>query len=338
MGHRAKPYSSRASASGQGAANVRRVANPSPDDGLNSRSDRSARVLDAAPGPMHPRARRRCSRRSTPGGPTRDGCTARDDRPAAARPGPRGARRRPGGAPAPRSASRPTARPRSAGVDGLRYAARRRGARGGRLRGRALRGPRPRAPRRRRRGDPTALRRGRRRRAGRVDLDAWRRAWPRPGTVAAALQHANGEVGHDAAARGGPRRPAALPACRSCVDAPGVAGPDARSPTAYDVLVGDARSWGGPGGLGLARRPGAHPVALPGRDRPGRGAQRTDPAHARGCRWCWPRPRRGSRPRRPARPRRPRRSRARRPGPGGRRRGPGRRRRGRPGRTGSPTS
>ncbi|MGO4598819.1 cysteine desulfurase family protein [Terrabacter sp. 2RAF25] len=80
--------------------------------------------------------------------------------------------------------------------------------------------------------------------AGRLDLGAWREALAVPGTVVAALQSANGEVGtrqplgpaHEAASAQG------IPLV---VDAMASLGRDA-VPTEWDVLVGDARSWGGP--------------------------------------------------------------------------------------------
>lgn len=99
--------------------------------------------------------------------------------------------------------------------------------------------------------------------AGRVLLDAWDAALAQPGTTVAALQSANGEVGT--------RQPlaAAWEACRArgialVVDAQAGLGRDP-VPEAYDVLVGDARSWGGPAGVGVLvvpertrwRRPGA---------------------------------------------------------------------------------
>ena len=99
--------------------------------------------------------------------------------------------------------------------------------------------------------------------SGRVLLAAWDVALAEPGTVVAALQSANGEVGT--------RQPlaAAWEACRArgvplVVDAQAGLGRDA-VPDAYDVLVGDARSWGGPAGVGVLvvpertrwRRPGA---------------------------------------------------------------------------------
>ncbi len=84
---------------------------------------------------------------------------------------------------------------------------------------------------------------------GRVDLEAWRQSVAVPGTVAAALQHANGEVGT--------LQP--LEVARETARAAGVAlAVDAQAslgrvpaPAAYDVLAGDAQSWGGPGGLGV---------------------------------------------------------------------------------------
>ncbi|GAA6525766.1 aminotransferase class V-fold PLP-dependent enzyme [Intrasporangium sp. DVR] len=80
--------------------------------------------------------------------------------------------------------------------------------------------------------------------SGAVDLDAWAEAVSAPGTVVAVLQHANGEVGtrqplQEARALS---RPSGIPLV---VDATASLGRDA-VPTAWDVLVGDARSWGGP--------------------------------------------------------------------------------------------
>ncbi|MEO9152657.1 MAG: aminotransferase class V-fold PLP-dependent enzyme [Lapillicoccus sp.] len=97
---------------------------------------------------------------------------------------------------------------------------------------------------------------------GRVDLGLWDSAVGRPGTVAAALQSVNGEVGT--------RQP--LEAARDLarrhgvpllVDAQAGLGRDA-VPTAYDVLVGDARSWGGPGGVGVLVVPERTRWRLPG--------------------------------------------------------------------------
>jgi cysteine desulfurase len=79
---------------------------------------------------------------------------------------------------------------------------------------------------------------------GRVDLDAWAAAVAAPGTVVAALQSANGEVGtrqpleqaHEACQRAG------VPLV---VDASASLGRD-DVPEHWDVLVGDARTWAGP--------------------------------------------------------------------------------------------
>jgi cysteine desulfurase len=84
---------------------------------------------------------------------------------------------------------------------------------------------------------------------GRVDLEHWGRELAQPGTVVAALQSANGEVGTRqplAAAR----ELAARHGVPLVVDAMASLGRD-DVPAAWDVLVGDARSWGGPGGLGV---------------------------------------------------------------------------------------
>ncbi len=91
---------------------------------------------------------------------------------------------------------------------------------------------------------------------GRVDLEALARALAVHGTVCAAVQHANLEVGtrqplaqaHELARR------EAVPLV---VDAMASLGRDP-VPVDGDVLVGEATSWGGPGGLGLlVVRPGA---------------------------------------------------------------------------------
>lgn len=99
-------------------------------------------------------------------------------------------------------------------------------------------------------------------RSGRVDLSALEQAVAVPGTVLAAVQSANPEVGT--------RQPLdrALELCRVhgiplLVDAMASLGRDA-VPEHYDVMAGDARSWGGPSGLGVLvvpartrwRRPG----------------------------------------------------------------------------------
>lgn len=84
---------------------------------------------------------------------------------------------------------------------------------------------------------------------GRVDLRAWATAVARPGTVAALLQHANGEVGtlQPLAAAHEVCRAAGVPLA---VDAQASLGRVA-PPEHYDVLAGDASSWGGPGGVGV---------------------------------------------------------------------------------------
>src|SRR5450631_3017174 len=99
-------------------------------------------------------------------------------------------------------------------------------------------------------------------RLGRVDLSALEEAVAVEGTVLAAVQSANGEVGT--------RQPLgrAHELCRArdvplLVDAMASLGRDL-TPEHFDVMAGDARSWGGPGGLGVLvvpertrwRRPG----------------------------------------------------------------------------------
>jgi len=86
-------------------------------------------------------------------------------------------------------------------------------------------------------------------RVGRVDLSAFQQAVALPGTVLAAVQSANGEIGT--------RQPLdhAHGLCRArgiplLVDAMASLGRDT-TPAHFDVLAGDARSWGGPGGLGV---------------------------------------------------------------------------------------
>jgi len=149
-----------------------------------------------------------------------------------------------------------------AGLEGLRYAGRRRGARlvatavehsailtTGRYHAAAAQ-------------DPSLFAEVPVDRVGRVDLSALERAVTVPGTILAAVQSANGEVGT--------RQPLeqAHGLCRTrgvplLVDAMASLGNDA-TPTHFDVLAGDARSWGGPAGLGVLvvpertrwRRPG----------------------------------------------------------------------------------
>ncbi len=138
--------------------------------------------------------------------------------------------------------SGPTALARA--VDGLAYAVRRRGQR---IVASAVEHSAVLVPGRARAAagdDPSLLAEVRVDPLGRLDLDAWRAALTVSGSVVAALQSANGEVGtrqplaaaHDAcAARGIPL----------VVDAMASLGRDVVPPD-WDVLVGDARSWGGP--------------------------------------------------------------------------------------------
>jgi cysteine desulfurase len=86
-------------------------------------------------------------------------------------------------------------------------------------------------------------------RCGRVDLSALRQAVAVPSTVVAAVQSANGEIGT--------RQPLeqAQELCRTqgiplLVDAMASLGRDP-APSLFDVMAGDARSWGGPAGLGV---------------------------------------------------------------------------------------
>ncbi len=151
----------------------------------------------------------------------------------------------------------------AAAVDGLRYAARRRGER---VVAAAVEHSAVLVPGRHRAAlaeDPALLGEVGVDRLGRVDLDAWGAALAVPGTVVACLQSANGEVGtrqplaaaHDQCQRHG------IPLV---VDAMAGLGRDP-VPEQYDVLVGSAHSWGGPGGVGVLvvpertrwRRPGA---------------------------------------------------------------------------------
>jgi cysteine desulfurase len=90
-------------------------------------------------------------------------------------------------------------------------------------------------------------------RLGRVDLSALEQAVAVEGTVLAAVQSANGEVGT--------RQPLdrAHELCRDrkvplLVDAMASLGRDP-TPEHFDVMAGDARSWGGPGGLGVLAVP-----------------------------------------------------------------------------------
>lgn len=97
---------------------------------------------------------------------------------------------------------------------------------------------------------------------GRVDVDALAAALVEPGTVVAAVQHANGEVGtlQPLAAIHERCRAAGVPLV---VDAQPSLG-RVPAPTHYDVLAGDPQSWGGPGGLGVLAVPERTRWALPG--------------------------------------------------------------------------
>jgi cysteine desulfurase len=134
-------------------------------------------------------------------------------------------------------------------LEGLRYAARRRGAR---VVASAVEHSAVLLPGRHealQRGEASAFAEVAVDRLGRVDLDAWAAAVRQPGTVAAALQHGNGEVGtlQPLAAARETCRAAGVPLA---VDAQASLG-RVPPPTEFDVLAGDAQSWGGPGGIGL---------------------------------------------------------------------------------------
>ena len=147
-------------------------------------------------------------------------------------------------------------------VEGLRYAARRRGAR---VVASAVEHSSVLVPGRHAAdssGDPTTFATVGVDRTGRVDMDGWAQAVTGRGTVAAALQHANGEVGTVQPLE------EAWAACRAAgvplgVDAQASLGRTA-SPASYDVLAGEAQSWGGPGGLGLVVLPERTRWLLPG--------------------------------------------------------------------------
>ncbi len=129
-------------------------------------------------------------------------------------------------------------------LDGLTYAAQRRGARvvASAVEHSAILVPgRARAARS---GDPDHFDEVRVDELGAVDLEAWAHAVALPGTVAAALQHANSEVGtrQPLVAAHARTRESGIPLL---VDATSSLGRD-EVPAAWDVLVGDAQSWGGP--------------------------------------------------------------------------------------------
>lgn len=138
--------------------------------------------------------------------------------------------------------SGPTALARA--VDGITYAARRRGARTVTS---AVEHSAVLVPARARAAaaeDPTLLEEVAVDGRGRIDLGAWVAAVAHPATVVAALQSANGEVG-TRQPLGEARAAAAAHGLPLLVDASAGLGRDT-VPTEWDVLVGDARSWGGP--------------------------------------------------------------------------------------------
>ena len=147
-------------------------------------------------------------------------------------------------------------------VDGLLYAGRRRGAR---LVASAVEHSAvlvPARARAARSGDPAVLGTVPVDNLGRVDADDFADQVRRPGTVVAALQQANAEVGTIQ-----PVAPVRA-ACRAAdvplvVDAQATLG-RLTPPEGYDVLVGDARSWGGPGGVGVLVLPERTRWSLPG--------------------------------------------------------------------------
>ena len=97
---------------------------------------------------------------------------------------------------------------------------------------------------------------------GRVDLAALAEAVDVAGTAAAAVQHANGEVGtlQPLGLAHGVCRAAGIPLVVDAQASLGRVG----SPASYDVLAGDAQSWGGPGGLGVLAVPERTRWSLPG--------------------------------------------------------------------------
>jgi cysteine desulfurase len=99
-------------------------------------------------------------------------------------------------------------------------------------------------------------------RLGRLDLTELDQAVAGPGSVLAAVQSANGEIGTRQPLEG------AHAVCQThgiplLVDAMASLGRDP-VPEHFDVLAGDARSWGGPGGLGVLVVPERTRWRLPG--------------------------------------------------------------------------
>ncbi len=99
-------------------------------------------------------------------------------------------------------------------------------------------------------------------REGRVDMGGLRDLVACDGTVLAAVQWANGEVGtvQPVAEAHEVCRSAGIPLL---VDAQASLG-RMEGPPAYDVLAGDAASWGGPGGVGVMVVPERMRFRLPG--------------------------------------------------------------------------
>jgi cysteine desulfurase len=97
---------------------------------------------------------------------------------------------------------------------------------------------------------------------GRLDLDGFAAALGQPQIVAAAVQQANGEVGtiQPITRAWEAARAAGVPLV---VDAQASLG-RIPPPDGYDVLAADARSWGGPGGVGLLVLPERTRWGLPG--------------------------------------------------------------------------
>ncbi|HRW17880.1 MAG TPA: aminotransferase class V-fold PLP-dependent enzyme [Dermatophilaceae bacterium] len=87
---------------------------------------------------------------------------------------------------------------------------------------------------------------------GRVDLEQWSAALAVEGTAVACLQHANGEVGtvQPLAAARAAARERGIPLLVDATASLGRLDPPTAG-TDYDALAGDARSWGGPPGVGV---------------------------------------------------------------------------------------
>lgn len=97
---------------------------------------------------------------------------------------------------------------------------------------------------------------------GRLDLDGFAAALGQPHIVAAAVQQANGEVGtiQPIARAWEAARATGVPLVVDAQASLGRISP----PDGYDVLAADARSWGGPGGVGVLVLPERTRWGLPG--------------------------------------------------------------------------